>query len=181
MRRQRVTVVFPCVCACVCVCLSVTTWSPQLQGCATFWAYQQKAATENARKKKQANCSKVVLLQRYNHVKSENTLFLHGAILISQSRLINYWYFESTLSCGPGLLRCLLIQNQSSFFSVLEKLYCSLNCCSFHYFCSSLAVSLCQWKLSISLHQKYIFRSNNIFFLSEAVLLAQHEMRYCLS
>ena len=51
-------VVFPCVCVRVYpyvymyVCLSVTTWSPQLQDRATFWAHQQNATAENARKNK---------------------------------------------------------------------------------------------------------------------------------
>ena len=54
------------------------------------------------------NCCEVVLLKRYKHVKSENMLFLHSAILI-----------DSSLSCGLGLLElsCCLVNTEQVFLN----------------------------------------------------------------
>ena len=41
---------------------------------------------------------------------------------------------------------------------------------AFHFICYSLAVSIFQWKLSSSVHQKYVFWSNNIFCESRGTL-----------
>ena len=60
-----------CVCVCVCVCLPVCYH--------LISTFIQKAAVENARKYKPI-VLKVVLLQRYNHVKSENMLFWYSAV-----------------------------------------------------------------------------------------------------
>ena len=109
-----------------------------------------EAVAENARKK--ANCSKVMLLQKYNCVKQKTRYFGTAPFIFSQSCL-SVMPYQLLIAYCFGFLRCLLIQNQCSFFP-LEVHFISLVPCS-------LAVLLCQWKYSCSFYQKYAFWSNS--------------------